>query len=158
MNFQINVGDWKTKPAALTRLRAVKGSDYSKLRQCRWMLLKLCKERPECDAYFRLLPNGRTLTNLLHDSTIWVSHVNPCPFTYGESWETHNAIGVTTLALVSSKKQLAATLVHEFAHINGVGGSGHAAELAVLACGFGSWTELLFGDDPDTPYEPGIVG
>ncbi|TYC49481.1 hypothetical protein FMN50_25975 [Rhodobacterales bacterium] len=158
-NFQINVGDWKTKPAALTRLKPVSGSDYQKLRQCRWKLIKLARERPACNAYFLSLPNHRSLTSLLGDSSIWVSLVEPCPFNYGESWEAHNAIGVTALALVSGQQQLLATLVHEFAHINGVDSSGHSAELAALACGFGNWKELLTGeDDPDTPYDPSING
>lgn len=159
VNFQINVGDWKTKPAALTRLKSVSGSDYAKLRQCRWKLIKLARERPVCNAYFRSLPKGRSLTSLLGDSSIWVSLVEPCPFNYGESWEAHNAIGVTALALVSSRQQLLATLVHEFAHINGADGAGHWAEFAALACGFGSWKEFLTGDDdPDTPYDPTING
>ncbi|WP_029064743.1 hypothetical protein [Labrenzia sp. DG1229] len=159
MAFQINIGDWKSKPSALTRLHSVKGGDYSKLRQCRWKLIKLCKESPACDAYFRSLPNGRTLTSLVNDSDVWVSLVEPCPFNYGESFETHKAIGVTALALLSSREQLFGTLIHEFAHINGVGSSGHAAELALFACGMGSWKEFLTGiDDPDTPYDPTIDG
>ena len=53
-----------------------------------------------------------------------------------------------------------ATIVHEFAHLNGApGGASKLAEQAVYWCELGGHHEHPGGtDDPDTPYNPDISG
>ena len=119
----------------------------------------IAKRRPSADVYFRSLPNKRSLTALLADSSIWVSYYT------GETQRGcyyyqngYHEIGLSYFAF-RTRDQALGTLLHELAHAGGAPGDTSQAESALIHCGLGTMTELRSGiDDPKTPYRPGIIG
>ena len=118
------------------------------------------QNNPTADVYYRTLPGGRSLTQLLADNTIWINY-HPTMVHYGET----NAVGGKEIAISNSAYRIGrwtvlATMVHELAHSNGApGGADQSAERALLACGLGKPSERTSGvDDPHTPYDPDIEG
>ncbi|MFT5300007.1 MAG: hypothetical protein ACI87E_002743 [Mariniblastus sp.] len=152
--IQINIGDHhgRERVDAFTQIPAM----Y--LRQARWArqrARKLVQDIPSADRYFQSLPNGRTLTAMLNDSSLWVNYsTDPLfGFTY-----QNNDIWICTKSFRIGRWTVLATLVHELAHVNGAGND-HAAEQALINCGLGKRSEHTTGvDDPSTPYSPGISG
>jgi len=117
--------------------------------------------RPQADTYFRSLPGGRSLTDLLNDRSIWINY----HATLGD-WGITNFAGgsemaISEVACRSGRWSVLATLIHELAHVDGVVGrvSPRAAEDALIHCGLGKQRERDTGvDDPKTPFDPNILG
>lgn len=158
MTIQINIGDHTSSE---TDFIPIPKRHRTTMNWARARAILISNRLARADVYFRTLPNGRSLTELLADRTIWINY-----------HATSNSFGLTNFA---GGKEMAicepafrigrwmvlATLVHELAHVNGVRGSvsPYAAERAVLECGMGRRSELTSGiDDPETPYDPTITG
>lgn len=112
------------------------------------------------DQYFKTLPGGRTLRNLLNDSTIWINYA-PAMASFGAQSVAHpNEIAIGPSAFRIGRWTVLATLIHELAHVNGApGGNDRRAEEALVNCGLGRQIEKTSGvDDPRTPYDPTIAG
>ena len=130
------------------------------LRWARTNAFRITREIASANRYFKTLPNGRTLTDLLNDSTIWINH-DPASTVFGQTSIPHPMeMSVDAPAFRMGRWTVLATLVHELAHVNGApGGNDKSAEEAVLHCGMGRHSERSSGrDDPRTPYNPGIGG
>ena len=112
------------------------------------------------DRYFATLPSGRSLRDLLNDSSIWINF-DPVAIEFGAQSVAHpNEIAIGPSAFRIGRWTVLATLIHELAHVNGApGGNDRRAEEALLHCGLGKWSEHTSGrDDPATPYDPSIAG
>jgi hypothetical protein len=154
--IQINVGDHSGSE---------NGDDFTPipsqhLNQVRWARKKaiwIAKNLSRADAYFLSLPNGRSLTNLLGDSSIWINF-DPALGDFGATWG-NNDLWIGPSAFRIGRWTTLATVIHELAHIDGAPGNGPDAERAVLECGLGSDAERRTGkDDKKTPYDPTIDG
>jgi len=111
------------------------------------------------DTYFRSLPDGRSLTALLADRSIWINY-HATMNAYGEAEISGKELCISVTACRIGRWTVLATLIHELAHINGApGGASKAAEEALLHTGLGKQSEKTTGvDDPRTPYNPNISG
>jgi len=157
MTMQINIGDHASPTAGYIAFPA---SKRATIRWARRRANWITKNKPTADVYYRTLPGGRSLTQLLADNTIWINY-HPTMVHYGET----NAVGGKEIAISNTAHRIGrwtvlATLVHELAHSNGApGGADQSAERALLACGLGKRSERTSGvDDPHTPYDPDIEG
>jgi hypothetical protein len=115
---------------------------------------------PSADIYFKTLPNGRRLRDLLNDSAIWINF-DPTATEFGaNSVANPNEISIGPRAFRIGRWTVLATLIHELAHVNGApGGADPRAEEALVNCGLGRKIEHATGtDDPRTPYDPTISG
>jgi hypothetical protein len=105
-----------------------------------------------CNAAFAALPGGRDFSAIFNDPDVWISYnSNPQAGLFG----THAAapfnkeitIAAYVFTLPNPIAILAATIVHELAHVNGAPGwPSPAAESTLPPCGFGA------------EYDPGILG
>ncbi len=130
------------------------------LRWARTNAFRITREIPSANRYFKTLPNGRSLTELLDDSSIWINH-DPTSTDWGATSIAHpKEMSIDSLSFRWGRWSVLATLVHELAHVNGApGGNDKRAEEAVLHCGMGKQSEKSSGkNDPFTPYNPGIGG
>jgi hypothetical protein len=166
--IQINVGDHSGSENSIAFLPF----SASQLHQVRWARTKafwIAKNLPKANAYFLSLSKGRSLTNLLNDSSIWINF-DPTLTVDGATFH-NNDLWLGPHPFRIGRWTVLATVIHELAHIAGAGGAAtglvcstisaacHAAELAVLACGMGKESEHTTGvDDPWTPYNPNISG
>lgn len=157
MTMQINVGDHTSPEAGYI---AFPTSRRPMIRWARRRANWIARAKPAANVYFRGLPAGRTLTQLLADNTIWINY-HATMDDYGET----NAVGGKEIAISNSACRIGrwtvlATLIHELAHSNGApGGADQRAERALVACGLGRRSEQTTGiDDADTPYDPNISG
>lgn len=157
MGIQINIGDHTSSQAGYIAVPA--GAKRGMLIWARTKAHWIAANIPSADVYFRTLPLGRSLTELLADSSIWINY-NATFTYYGETnFAGGSEIAIGNLSFRIGRWTVLATLVHELAHVNGDDGSGQGAERAVLACGLGKQSELTSGvDDPYTPYNPRISG
>ena len=89
------------------------------LRWARTNAFRITREIPSANRYFKTLPNGRTLTELLNDSSIWLNHDATSPF-YGQTSVAYpKEVSIDSLAFRMGRWSVLATLVHELAHVNG---------------------------------------
>lgn len=162
MTMQINIGDHISSEAGYI---AFPNQHRPAIRWARTKAQWITRNIPAADVYFRTLPNARTLTQLLADSSIWVNYHPTMPH-FGETNRVGGkeiAISITSLRI--GRWTVLGTLIHELAHSNGapindaLGNPSTQAEGALLACGLGKQSELTSGvDDPNTPYDPRIGG
>lgn len=157
MGMQINVGDHISSQVGYVTIP-------NRLREMtRWARTRanlIARNMPRANVYFKTLPNGKSLSDLLADSSIWVNY-GPSLTYFGET----NAVGGTEIAIGPLAYRIGrwtvlATLIHELAHADGApGGTDRQAEEALLACGLGRLSEKTSGrDDAFTPYDPSIGG
>lgn len=156
--IQINIGDHTSSQAGYI---AFPNSKQDTVRWARTKARWIAANIATADPYFRTLPNGKSLTELLADNTIWINY-HPTMVDFGETnFAGGKEIAISNTSFRIGRWTVLATLVHELAHVNGVRGAvqPQAAERAVLACGLGKQSELTSGvDDPSTPYNPNIRG
>lgn len=92
-----------------------------------------------CNKYFTTLPKGKNFSDFWRDKTIFIDY---SPSTASDFFAAAHSndkdVCITAWCLDTHNKwMIAATLVHEFAHIAGApGGNSHAAEKAADKCGF----------------------
>lgn len=154
--IQINTGDHASPHAGFLPIPA---RHRYEIRWARSRAQVIARTIPEANTYFRTLPNGRSLSELLADSTVWVNYHSSLT-TYGfTSIMFSKETAIAEYACRRGRWTVLATLIHELAHSNGADGIGHDAERAVLVCGLGQYRERKTGVDiPKTPYVPGITG
>ena len=156
--IQINIGDHVSSEAGYI---AFPPNRLATIRWARKKAIWIAGHIATANPYFRGLPGGLSLSELLADRSIWINF-HPTLAVFGQTnfaGGKEMAISVTSYRI--GKWTVLATLVHELAHVNGVRGATmpQAAERAVLACGLGRQSELTSGvDDPRTPYDPTIQG
>jgi hypothetical protein len=157
-SIQINIGDHTSSEA-----------DYIAvpprlLGQVQWARTKakwITKNIASADVYYRTLPGGRSLTDLLADSSIWINYHATSIEMALTNFAGGKEIAICNPSFRIGRWTVLASLVHELAHVNGVRGrvDPKGAERAVLECGLGKRSELRTGvDDPFTPYDPTING
>lgn len=89
-----------------------------------------------CDEAFKLLPGGQKFSDLWKDPQIWVSFQrDPDPKLFGEAVRWGKDVAVSYGSFVKGWKMVAATLIHEFAHLNGASSKTTDAEDTLLHCG-----------------------
>ncbi len=102
-----------------------------------------------CNKYFKSLPKGRLFHHYWRDNTIFINF-SPSVINgfYGATHSNDKDICISAWCLDNTNHwMIAATIVHEFAHIAGApGGASHAAEKAADMCGF------------KPQYDPTILG
>ncbi len=158
MGIQINVGDHSSPRVGWI---AIPNNRRSMTKWARTKAKAIAKGIPSADVYFKTLSNGRSLTQMLADSSIWINFDPALPVTdFGISNTTVGELAIGEKAFKIGKWTVLATLIHELAHLNGAGGPpSQEAEEALLHCGLGKKSEKTSKkDDPRTPYDPGIEG
>ncbi|QQS55613.1 MAG: hypothetical protein IPM89_07495 [Candidatus Competibacteraceae bacterium] len=155
--MQINIGDHVSSEAGYV---AIPAEYQGSMRWARTKAKEIASKFNSANAYFRTLPDGKSLTELLADNTIWVNY-HATMNAYGETNQVSGKeIAISRRAFRIGRWTVLATLIHELAHTDGApGGADKRAERAVLACRLGKQSELTTGvDDPHTPYDPNISG
>ena len=90
-----------------------------------------------CNNCFRRLAGGRSFDDVLNDTRVFISF-DPST-THGDFGATiGNDITITDYSIRIGRWTVAATLVHELAHVNGAPGTDHQAEGTLLCCGLSS--------------------
>jgi hypothetical protein len=88
-----------------------------------------------CNACFRRLPGGRSFDDVLDDPSVFISFdPQTTKGTFGAT--LGKEVTITDFSIGIGRWTVAATLVHEFAHVNGAPGDTHDAEGTLLCCGF----------------------
>lgn len=87
---------------------------------------------PTCDQYFLSLPRRRSFVDVLNDDKVWICY-DPTGPGAGETVGLYITIGKKTLK--GGRWQVAATLVHELAHVAGAEDTNAQAENALNHCG-----------------------
>jgi hypothetical protein len=101
-----------------------------------------------CNDCFQKLPNGRTFDAILDDPDVFIHYFPDNTGTmYGGTVAGSKNVTISDYVIRMGRWMVAATLVHEFAHVNGAGG-GHDAEATLPCCGFGAADH----------YDPNIMG
>ena len=157
MSIQINIGDHVSPHAGWV---AVPNAQRGQLNWARTRAKRIAREMASANMYFRSLPNGRSLTSLLRDRSIWINY-DPSATEFGAQSVAHpNEVAIGPRAFRIGRWTVLATLIHELAHVGGApGGGDQRAERALLHTGLGQWSEFLSGrDNPKTPYDPSISG
>lgn len=157
MSIQINIGDHVSSEPGYVQVPFAHRFATS---WARTRAKLVARNMPSADAYFKSLPGGRSLSQLLADRTIWINYGPSLTF-YGETnMVGGKEIAIGPLAYRWGRWTVLGSLIHELAHSNGApGGASAAAEEALLHCGLGRLSEKQSGtDDYGTPYEPGITG
>jgi hypothetical protein len=103
------------------------------LKQALFILQHNIRGMRPCNDCFKTLPNGRSFDDILADPTIFL-HFDPSGPDFGGTKGNDTTISLNTNH--RNRWQVAATIVHEFAHINGVpGGGAGVAERMLTCCG-----------------------
>lgn len=157
-SIQINIGDHVSTFPGWTSIPA---RHRQTTNWARTNAKRIARTIPGANVYFRTLPLGRSLSDLLSDNTIWINY-DPAPGAYGRTnFAGGKEIGIGDASYNLGRWTVLATLIHELAHVNGVRGAimPRAAEDALIHCGLGSMAEKTSGvDDHRTPYNPHIRG
>jgi hypothetical protein len=119
--------------------------------------LKILTERIvghyHADEAFKALPGGKTLTQMVNGSDIWVNY-DPSNKQGDWGWTRPRAnpldVVISQFTLRMGRWSTVGTIVHEMAHLDGApGGRSHAAEETLKHSGLQS---------PNGPYNPAIRG
>lgn len=152
MGIQINIGDHVSPVEGWGPIRS---PHLEKVVWARKRARMVAAQLPSANRYFRLLPLGRSLSELLADRSIWINYDPDFRGFGSQSTEHPHELAVGQLAFAQGRWMVLATLLHELAHVNGApGGSDRSAELTLVHCGLGRSSELREGDDPRTPFRP----
>jgi hypothetical protein len=100
-----------------------------------------------CDDCFKTLPGGRTFTEVFDDSTVFISFDSAGPDSGATNAVSGKDVTINFREFRVGRWAVAATIVHELAHVNGApGGSSPLAESMLNCCGFRAH------------FRPGVVG
>lgn len=158
MTIQINIGDHTSSEPDYI---AVPSRLLGQVQWARTKAIWISRNIARADVYYRTLPNGQSLTELLADSTIWINYHPTSTEMALTNFAGGKEIAICNPSFRIGRWTVLASLVHELAHVDGVRGrvTPKAAERAVLECGLGRQSELTTGvDDPFTPFSPTING
>jgi hypothetical protein len=90
-----------------------------------------------CDDCFKRLPGGRTFTEVFDDSTVFISFDPSGPASGATNQVSGKEITISIREFRVGRWSVAATLVHELAHVNGAPGvPSPLAESMLNCCGF----------------------
>jgi hypothetical protein len=158
VSIQINIGDHVSPLEPLFQPVPFRHQWVTNWARARAKLIAV--NLPSANDYFRSLPRGRSLTQILADRTIWISFAPDIDAMGGTDPNGLKEIGIAPIAYQWGRWTVLGTLVHELAHTNGApGGASRAAEEALIHCGLGKHSERSSGvDDPKTPFAPWIEG
>lgn len=131
-------GDGYTAPAPNSGFQWNTYSDEKKrrvLERALFILRHNVRGLKPCNDCFRKLPGGRSFDDILDDPNVVISFdpqttANLFGATLG------NDVTITDFSIRIGRWTVAATLVHEFAHVNGAPATDHQAESTLLCCGF----------------------
>lgn len=87
----------------------------------------------KCDLAFKSLPGKRTFAQVWADNSIWINF-DPTRASGDFGAARGREITITAFALSMGHWTVAATLVHELAHVNGAPGTTRAAEATLKSC------------------------
>jgi hypothetical protein len=153
MGIQINIGD-HTSP--IQGWGPFKAPHVDVMKWARARAKSVAQGMPSADRYFMRLPGGRSLRDLLADRSIWLNH-DPRMRDYGmTSLDYPHEIAIGQIAFIQGRWMVLATMLHELAHVNGAPDDDGSAELTLVHCGLGRRSEITRGDDPNTPFIPGL--
>jgi len=87
-----------------------------------------------CNAAFRALPGGRSFADVWNDNSVWINYdPDSNPGYFGA--RVGNDVTISKYAYLMGHWTVVATLVHEFAHVNGApGGNSTQAEDTLRRC------------------------
>ena len=102
------------------------------LKKALYILEHNIKGMRPCNACFKALPGGRSFDDVLTDNSVWISHDPTNHGAYGVT--SGNDVSISKLAFDGGRWVVAATLVHELAHVNGAPGHTTAQAEATLSC------------------------
>jgi hypothetical protein len=86
-----------------------------------------------CDKAFKALPGGKDFATVWADASVWLNF-DPSR-KQGDFGATRGKdVTITAFSLAMGRWTVAATLVHEMAHVNGAPGNTHAAEATLRHC------------------------
>jgi hypothetical protein len=103
-----------------------------------------------CDNCFKSLPGGKTFTEVFGDPSIFISF-DPSGPNRGVSIVSGNDITISVSEFRIGRWSVAATLVHELAHINGAPNNTGDAENMLNCCGFRAHFTGVIGEFRPTP-------
>ncbi len=86
-----------------------------------------------CDHAFSLLPGGKTFSQVWADPDVWINF-DPARRSGDYGATRVKEITVTAYSLAMGSWTVAATLIHEMAHVNGASGHTHDAEATLKSC------------------------
>jgi hypothetical protein len=154
--IQINTGD---HISPITGWVAIPSGLRNQLRWARSRAFVIARDMPSANTYFRTMPLGRSLSDMLNDNTIWINF-EPVRNVFGVTAMGTGEMAIAKPAFDMGRWTVLATLIHELAHVDGApGGTDKRAEEALLSCGLGRRGERTsHKDDPWTPYNPTIGG
>lgn len=96
-----------------------------------------CSE--SCDDAFGILPGGKKFSEIWKDQNIWVSFLKTADTKiFGQAVKWGRDIAVSYGSFRHGWKQVAATIIHELAHINGASEKTTDAEDTLVHCGLAS--------------------
>lgn len=102
----------------------------------RYLDLKVQQHTP-CNECFRRLPGKRSFKEVYNDPDVWINYNGAFNATYaGFTRKGSKEIVIHSTSIMKGHLFVAATLVHEMAHVNGASGSGidQSAEKTLKAC------------------------
>ena len=141
-------GDGHVTPATLGDGTTWSPYTDAKIKKCLEDALHIIKTnvrnmRP-CDECFKRLPGLRTFTEVFDDATVFISFDSAGPDRAAAIVSGHD-ITLSAGEFKRNKWAVAASIIHELAHINGApGGNSPSAENTLLCCGFkGHFTGVL---------------
>jgi hypothetical protein len=156
--IQVNVGDHiSPEPGYVAWPNHRRSLVFWARERAKW----IARNKPAADPYFRRLPGGRSLTQLLGDRSLWINYDSTAVEFGSMDVVGGKEIAISERACAIGKWTVLATLIHELAHADGVdpAASPQDAENALIHCGLGYQRERDTGaDDPDTPFDPDIIG
>jgi hypothetical protein len=91
------------------------------------------KDSKPCNAAFKALPGGRTFAQVWADATVWLNF-DPRRIQDDFGATIGKDITITAFSLAMGRWTVAATLVHEMAHVDGASGNDHRAEATLRSC------------------------
>lgn len=92
-----------------------------------------------CNTYFKSLPMGKNFSTFWRDNSIFIDFSpDATNGFYGATHSSLKDVCISAWCLDNNHKwMIAATIIHEFAHVAGApGGMDHSAEKAADTCGF----------------------
>ena len=113
-----------------------------------WILKHNVKGMKPCNDCFKKLPGGRTFDDILDDPDVYI-HYDPNNGGQFYGSTIGKDVTVSEYSIRMGRWTVAATLVHEFAHVNGASGSTHDAEATLPCCGMqGLYNRTIIGAAP----------
>ena len=95
-----------------------------------------------CEVTFKALPLRKTLTDVWNDPDVWFSFNSlNHPFAFGTTLQGTKEISIGNFPFIfpDAPGVVAATMIHEMAHVAGAPRDTDEAERTLLKCGFGDY-------------------